>query len=316
LAAEFHCTYHSLVITNGLELSDSVAAELVRDLGVGQIQVTLDGLADRHDVRRPTKGGRGTFDRIFANAVSVARREDLGVQVIIRCNIDRRNADGVGGLIRALADARVLNRLWDFVMAPVHDWGNHAGLLALPKEEFAEREAGWLAELATLGFISPRLLPRREKVRCIAVTPHSFLVDPFGQLFSCTEASLIPAPPPQAAKPLGDHASPNGAVSLPVLSSSATYAIGDLTHGEQPGRRQPLGDFNARVGRGEYSCSTCRMLPVCGGACPKLWLEGSAPCPSAKFNIESRLLLGYAISRLNAHPANPMGGRVKAAAAI
>jgi uncharacterized protein len=41
------------------------------------------------------------------------------------------------------------------------------------------------------------------------------------------------------------------------------------------------------------------MLPVCGGACPKAWLEGHRPCPSAKWNIESRLLLSYAASRIN-----------------
>ena len=65
-----------------------------------------------------------------------------------------------------------------------------------------------------------------------------------------------------------------------------------------PGKRDRLGNFNERIRQGEYPCSTCRMLPVCGGACPKSWLEGIEPCPSAKSNVEQRLLLSYALSRL------------------
>jgi uncharacterized protein len=302
LAEEFHCAFRSSITTNGLELSDVAATELVRDLGVKEFLITLDGPAEIHDVRRPTKGGGGTFKRVFANTVSLARREDLGADVSIRCNVDRRNAHGVSRLIHALADARVLHRICDFFVAPVHDWGNDAGSLALPEKEFAEQEITWLAELVALGFISPRLIPRREAIRCIAVQPRAFLVDPYGQLFNCTEASLVPVPPPQRMAISNALGEKNIGRQLSVLSSSATYAIGDLSSGEQPDRRQLLGNFNSRLARGEYSCPTCRMLPVCGGACPKRWLEGSVPCPSAKYNIEARLLLGYAVFRLGAGP--------------
>jgi uncharacterized protein len=36
------------------------------------------------------------------------------------------------------------------------------------------------------------------------------------------------------------------------------------------------------------------MLPVCGGSCPKQWLEELNPCPPTKLNIEDRLLLALA----------------------
>jgi uncharacterized protein len=297
LAEEFHCEYRSHITTNGLDLSDAVAAELARDLGVKDFHITLDGPAEVHDARRFTKGGGRTFERIFANVVALARRDDLAAQVLIRCNVDRRNVQGVSHLIQALADAGVLDRISDFYVAPVHDWSNDAGGLALPEKEFAEQETAWLAELAVLGFVSPRLIPRREAIRCIAVRPHAFLVDPYGHLFNCTETSLVPAPPSQRVAVSDVPAEKNAARKLSVLSTSATYALGDLSSGEQPQRRQLLGDFNERLARGEYSCPTCRMLPVCGGACPKRWFEGGVPCPSAKYNIEARLLLGYAMSR-------------------
>jgi hypothetical protein len=73
--------------------------------------------------------------------------------------------------------------------------------------------------------------------------------------------------------------------------------LGTLKDGVAEERRELLGNFNSRVAQGEYPCSSCRMLPVCGGACPKKWLEGFEPCPSAKRNIKERLLLYYSQSR-------------------
>jgi uncharacterized protein len=299
LAEEFRCNYGSLMITNGLTLSDTLATELVRDLRVREFQITLDGTAEFHDARRHTKNGTsGTFERIFANIGALARRDDLRAEVIVRCNVDRRNVQGVSPLIQALARAEVLRRLADFSVAPVHDWGNDAGKYALPPEEFARLELQWLAELISLGFTPPRLIPRRRPVNCMALRPTAVLVDPFGNLYNCTEASLVPTPSP-AGKAVPAHPGLTTApYSLPLVSTAETFRIGDLKTGEQAGRRRALGDFNERVARGEYPCHSCRMLPVCGGGCPKHWLEGTPGCPSAKYNIEGRLLLSYALSRL------------------
>ena len=57
LADEFACEYRSLIVTNGLMLSDTLAAELVKDLGIREFQITLDGPAEIHDARRRMKGG-------------------------------------------------------------------------------------------------------------------------------------------------------------------------------------------------------------------------------------------------------------------
>ena len=299
LADEFGCNYGSLTITNGLTLSDALATELVRDLRIREFQITLDGTAEYHDTRRVTKHGRaGTFDRIFAAVVSLARRDDLQAEVIVRCNVDRHNVEGVSPLIRALGEAGVLSRLADFYVAAVHDWGNDAGKDALPPAEFAQLELGWLAEAITLGFKPPRLIPKRKPVNCMAVRSDAFFVDSFGTLYNCTEASLVAAPSPSSqdgALPLTRRSSP---FSLPLASTAETFAIGDLKKGELPGRRRVLSDFYERVTQGEYSCNSCRMLPVCGGGCPKHWLEGNPACPTAKHNIEGRLLLSYALARL------------------
>ncbi len=281
LASEFGCTYGASIVTNGLALTEKVATELVNHHAVRSITVSLDGTAEFHDSRRPTKAGLGTFDRIFSNVVALARRSDLDVQIKIRSNVDRRNAEGVVPLLRMLAEAGVQKRI-RFYVAPIHSWGNDAHSLSLSHEAFGAWELQWFCEMVRLGF-SLGVIPSLKPVVCLAVQPHGILVDAMGTLFNCTEVSYVPA-----------YGSPN------------KFSIGSMSTGEVNGKRDLLGSFNARVAAGEYPCAACRMLPVCGGACPKAWMEGEEPCPSAKYNIEERLLLAYAISRIPEPPPSGM----------
>jgi uncharacterized protein len=281
LAAEFGCRYACSITTNGLSLTDDIATELVRVHGVRAVTVSLDGLRDAHDARRPTKTGGRSFERILDNVLRLCRRTDLDIDIDVRANVDHRNADQVVPLLRLLADAGVQRRI-RFYVAPVHSWGNDAHERSLSPEEFADAEIGWFAEMARLGF-RVALVPELAPVVCIAVRPDSEVVDARGEVYNCTEVSYVPA-----------YGVPN------------RFSVGHLETGRDPDARQILGDFHDRVAAGAYDCGTCRMLPVCGGACPKQWLEGRAPCPSAKRNIEDRLLLAFALSRT--------GERVKVAA--
>lgn len=276
LASDQGCSYGARIVTNGLALTESVATELVNEHNVTMIDITLDGPAIYHDARRMQKNGRPTFARIFANVVSLAK-SGLDVQIKLRMNVDGTNSDGVVPLLRSLAAEGIQDRI-QFYLAPIHAWGNDANAASHAPEEFARREIEWFCEMLSLGF-TPGVIPKLKRVVCMAVEPDSTLVDATGTLFSCTEVPYVPA-----------YGQPN------------KYAIGDLAGGEVEGRRNLLASFDDRVQNGEYPCSTCRMLPVCGGACPKAWLEGHPPCPSTLHNIEARLLLAAAVSERAEQP--------------
>ncbi|WP_089130747.1 radical SAM/SPASM domain-containing protein [Tolypothrix sp. NIES-4075] len=273
LAENFGCEYESKIVTNGLVLTEKLATELVKDLNVNCFEITLDGVAEFHDVRRMQKNGMPTFDKIFANTIALAHRQDIDPKIIIRCNVDRQNYESVSSLLLMLASEGVQERI-EFYVAPVHSWGNDAHTRSLSPEEFATWEIKWFTQMLQLGF-PVGFIPARKPVVCMAVKPQSELVDAYGTVFNCTEVSYVPA-----------YGTPN------------EYAIEHLSGKPMPGKRERLGNFNDRVRQGEYPCSSCRMLPVCGGACPKAWQEGLEPCPSAKRNIEQRLLLSYAVSRI------------------
>ena len=269
------CTFSASMTTNGLSLTSAVAEELVRDHGLRSVTITVDGMALQHDARRPLKNGRGTFDRIMANLTAVGTREDLlDLDIRVRTNVDRHNWESVPDLIRCLAE-RGLARRVQYYTVPVHSWGNDAQDRSLDPATYAARELEWLCLELKLGF-KVGLLPALRPIVCIAVRPEGDVVDATGSLFNCTEVSYVPA-----------YGSPN------------RFALGEVDGAEGPGQREVLGGFNDQIAERDLPCRTCAMLPVCGGACPKSWLEGHVPCPSSKENIGARLLLDFARSRLN-----------------
>lgn len=271
LAARYQCRCVAKMVTNGLALTFATARELVVEQGVIHFDITLDGTAEFHDARRQTKRNVATFDKIYRNLEALCR-SSLEMQVTLRCNVDARNADGVAPLLEKLA-ADGLQRQLSFYATYVYSWSNRAHELALPIEEFARRQIEWQALAWRLGF-PQALLPARKRVVCMAVRLDAELIDARGNLFNCTETSYVPA---------------NGEPNL--------YQIGTARAGAEAASRARLQAFNDRVLEGQYECHKCRMLPVCGGSCPKDWLEGRARCPSAHYNIERRLLLEYAATR-------------------
>jgi len=275
-AAQHGCTYSARIVTNGLALTAGLARELV-DLDITEAEITLDGLAGSHDHRRPTKTGAGTWNRTFAHVCTAAATP--GLQVVVRCNVDRHNVHDVVPLVHALAEAGLAGMV-RFYTSPVYSWGNDAHADALTPEVYGALELEWMALQMRLGF-TVGLVPPRRRIVCLSVQRDGEVVDAYGTTFNCTEAPYVPA-----------YGSPN------------VYALTFHRTGEPPSaaRAEPLQlrRFNEAVLEGSQpACAACRMLPVCGGHCPKAWQEGHAPCPPAKQNMVDRLNLLFALQHAN-----------------
>lgn len=85
------------VITNGVLLSDY--AQSLRDLGLGTVQVTVDGPPAVHDRRRPLATGQGSFDAVICGMRSAL---NAGLFVNLQITLDRQNADTVSDLMEIL----------------------------------------------------------------------------------------------------------------------------------------------------------------------------------------------------------------------
>ncbi len=78
------------VVTNGYTLRDSL--DTLALAAIREIQVTLDGMGDVHNRRRPLKGGQPTFRPIVEGIDEALRR---GFPVNLRVVLDRENVDSL-----------------------------------------------------------------------------------------------------------------------------------------------------------------------------------------------------------------------------
>ncbi|MEA9415081.1 radical SAM/SPASM domain-containing protein [Flavobacterium sp. PL02] len=263
--------YRSHIVTNGLSLKSNIYEELAHEFNCTSIEITLDGVKEFHDTRRDTKAKEPTFDLIFNNILSITSLKDYpinGCYIKIRCNVDDTNKEGVIPLIELLAENNLQDKVI-FYTAPVYSWGNDAHLTNT-KEEYAINEIDYLLKLHEVGF-EINSIPQTKDVVCSAVTPNYELIDPNGKIFNCTEIPLVSM--------YGDE-----------------YLIGDLktsfTEVKEYAERPYTKWYDEIQDKSNgYWCTSCKILPLCGGRCPKSWKDGIPPCPSMKLNIEDRLML-------------------------
>lgn len=275
LTEEFNIEYNSSIVTNGLSLKEDIFLELVNEIKVNHIEVTLDGTGEFHDNVRHTKKKEKTFDIIFNNLEKILNREDynnFNCPISIRCNVDHRNVEGVSPLIKLLADRGLHKKIQYFYPIGIYSWGgNEAQTKSLTKEDFAQMEIDWLIEMLDLGF-KPGFMPHRVKKVCMAVSDSAEMYDAFGNIFDCTEVSYSD-----------------------VYADS--YVLGNLKFDEATySQKRTFTNWNDQILNNEFQCFSCKMLPVCGGCCPKSWREGNRACPTSKFNIKEKLALAYVVA--------------------
>lgn len=264
------------MVSNALSLKEDIFLELVNELSVNHIDVTLDGTQDFHDGVRHTKTKEKTFDIILGNLEKILNLDDFesyNCPISIRCNVDYRNVEGVSPLIKLLATKGLHKKIQYFYPIGIYSWGgNEAHTKSLAKEDFAKKEIDWLIEMLDLGYKTRFFLPTRIKNVCMAVSESSEMYDAFGNIFDCSE------------------------VSYSDLYAD-TYVLGNLKFDETTySSKRTFANWNNQILNNEFQCFSCKMLPVCGGFCPKSWREGRSACPPSKFNIKDKLALAYALA--------------------
>jgi uncharacterized protein len=259
-------SYSAKLVTNGSLLDARKLRTLYEQCRVTTIEVTLDGPAAAHDAGRPLKGGGGSFDRIVEVIAAALGAPGLdGLRFTIRTNVGPSNAALAEPFAVALAAAGLAHDRVTCYPAPVHPWGNDVSALAVSRRTMAAVEIDWFLAYQRHGLRFPLLPSAPRSVVCVATTRHSEVVAPDGRIFSCTEQPLVPG---LGTGDLG---------SVDSLEAASLRPAGAFD------------DWYDTVAAGATPCRECVLLPVCGGACPKLWREGSPPCPSLRDNVHERL---------------------------
>jgi len=265
-AREAGVTYESQITTNGSLLSVEKVKRLI-EAGVTRFDITLDGPAEIHDVSRPLKNGRGSFDQIMDVLREVVPRyEDDGITFILRTNITRENMDSLPRYLVGVADFAAGRTNVSIDLAPIHEWGNDVEQISGETEVVDEAELRAFRTLHELNLKTGILPSELSLETCVATDPAAEVIDRDGRMYSCVEYPLVPV-------------------------QSLFKQIGHVSQLE-PLESRPEDEFSEWATdqrAAELPCRTCSINPVCGGGCPKLWLDTGRGCPSMRRTVRARV---------------------------
>jgi len=274
IAESLGCKYESFMVTNGYLLAPDVADRLAGYGHWRNVQFTLDGHAETHDQKRPTRGGKGTFDGIWKNLLYAASK----LPMTLRMNVDLLNPEGCHNLLDQLAEAGLSSSGLRVYFAPIHPFGKGCrdisekeGVDVGDNTQFADTEVDLVKHALELGFKSRFRMQGPWLTQCQAVSTHSVVVEPDGSLQRCWVE-------------VGENNKRVGHITQPLefdSSNNMRWMRFD------PTRNDP--------------CRSCEVLPLCFGACPHRHVDGAPEeftCNEIRYNVKEMVLLEYVAKHL------------------
>jgi uncharacterized protein len=255
-----NCEYKSVLVTNGFLLSEKISNQLSK-LGIGTIQVTLDGPPEIHNKRRPLVGGGETFNKIVENLTKVPPE----VEILIKINIDKENFDKAPKVLDYLESLKNRENLYlSFnIVDPSSPICAPYIYQSFTEKEFSKIEID-LSRIATgKGFKLLRRLITLNQTLCHAAEYNNFIVDPEGRLFKC----YLESSNPLNAVGFLDG---NGDIKITNYPKLLEWISWDVTE--------------------DSKCKKCKILPICMGGCRyrrerKVLGEGEG-CTFWKYNLK------------------------------
>lgn len=232
LCNERGLTYTAHMISNGVNLTSDIAQHLV-SLAVSNVQITIDGPKEIHDMRRPYKGrpSASSFDAIMSNVVAVYGTIPIG----LRINIDSTNIDHLSSLFEYLQRLGLLKDPSKLAidLAPTRESCN-----SLLSSEFWRQRQHVAQELERCGYPGIAMRYPHMAFQCAATALHYYVIEPDGHYHKCLECVGL------KDEYLGHITKPItiGQRALEWLKYDPTEMSND--------------------------CRTCNFLPICAGGCP------------------------------------------------
>ncbi len=181
--------YQGDMTTNGYFL-DGDAAERLAGLGIQNYQISLDGPGECHDRTRLRADGKGTFERIWSNLLSI-RDSSAGVHVMLRIHLTPENISAMPDFLVLVRETLLSDRRFTVFLKRVVRLGgpNDAAMKVLESDD---QRIAQLRSLVLEGAGAEEQLYEPERV-CYAARANSLLVRADGRLGKCTVGLSDPA---------------------------------------------------------------------------------------------------------------------------
>ncbi|MBQ6462850.1 MAG: radical SAM protein [Pseudobutyrivibrio sp.] len=224
--------YEAVIVTNGY-LLDEKRAIILKEAKIKSVQITLDGLENKHNEKRPLKNGGKTYSRIIENIRNNAPYFD---EINIRVNCDKNNIKDYCKLYQEIKNYNVENI--KMYASPIRDLDCYSCGGCFSRIEFREFERNVykkLGEDAYRRFIMDRY-PDRGANYCGAQLNNNLIIAADGSMYKCWAD-------------VGD----------------AKRSFGNICDIENIDICKFIMYNNAVKGE---ECKICTFYPICAGGCP------------------------------------------------
>jgi uncharacterized protein len=170
--------YLFTIVTNGYLLNEK-NAKVLADAGIKIAQITIDGVEEIHDQRRPLANGKGTFKTILNNI-----ENNLYMKIYISIIYDNRNANNVRQLIDFLNERNLQNKIHLIVLSetkPTIELNNVSDF-QLSQREAARLRVDLLKYITDSGFRVPFDV---DYQLCTMKQKSSFVITPDKSIYKC-----------------------------------------------------------------------------------------------------------------------------------
>ncbi len=263
IARKYNVSYASAMSTNGYLLT-SENVKILERAKLNRIQITLDGMRETNDKTRILANGQGSFDTIISNL----RNMRTGIQIHIRSNLHKRNADEftqLKQLIDTIAVESGLNMSAYGAHMATYEFNNeNVDDIVLSMQEFSNI-------LKENGIMGNSKANHTRFAFCDAAKVYSYCFDEQGNLYKCWN----------------DVGNPSRAYDnvFSALKEGLNLSVTNAT------------SFLAHSFPGNPECLNCKVLPVCMGGCIlKRVVEKHKVCSPIKYDIDGYINKKYLLS--------------------
>lgn len=256
--------YTSSMITNGYLLSDKII-DTLENLNISKLQITVDGLADIHNKRRPLVSGAETFDKIIEN-IDKIKNKNSNYNIGIRVNVDETNASNFINTFRFF-----YQRYKGNICVSPGFVTNESNCTAADCIFNREKKAKFLMDQYKLyGINLMGLYPAEDRYECPIRNPFHLVIGPEGEIYKCWNDV-----------------------------GNSEKIVGSLMNKEKVNHRLLTRYYTAGDPLDDPNCQNCFHFPICGGGCPYIRIENefnnekTDVCDYMKDNISKFLELHY-----------------------
>lgn len=224
-------SFHSSIVTNGYLLNEYIINQF-KELGIRRMQITIDGLKDTHNQRRPHKTNKDSFEKIMNNLILTSKIYPE-LEVHVRVNIDKDNSEDFFKVNEYIKSNVKSTNIYAYP-AYITDYNScNTSFCLLNRIEQSE----FALENGDKYPFDRFYYPRTRINECTARFANSFVIGPEGELYRCW-------------CDVGDKSKVCGTIYDGVTNTDI--------HTRYMTYEDPLFDLQ---------CKKCSYFPICNGGC-------------------------------------------------